>query len=98
MKLKLHSQILNISIGYITSRTQEYRSCFHGVTNVSIPEVNMLKNSSTLAVSVPINIFIKFGVVSANGPRETYFMDALHRLNFAHSRFFILIRDPYDKL
>ena len=39
----------------------------------------MLKNSSTLAVSVPINIFIKFGFVSVNGPRENYFVDALCR-------------------
>ena len=40
----------------------------HGKTNVSIPEVSMLKNSSTLAVTVPINLFIKFGFVSVNGP------------------------------
>ena len=32
----------------------------------SIPEVNMLKNSSTLAVSVPINLSIKLGFVSVN--------------------------------
>ena len=38
-----------------TSTTQGYRSWSHGIVNVSIPEVNMLKNSSTLAVSVPIN-------------------------------------------
>ena len=50
-----------------------------GVTNVSIPQVNMLKNNSTLAVSVPINIYIKFGFVSVNEPRETYFVDALRR-------------------
>ena len=37
----------------------------------------MLKNSSTLAVSVPINLSIKFGFVSVNCPRETYFVDAL---------------------
>ena len=48
-------------------------------TNVSIPEVNMSKNSSTLAVSVPINLLIKLGFVSVNGPRETYFVDALRR-------------------
>ena len=35
----------------------------------------MLKNSSTLAVSVPISISIKFGFESVNGPREIYFMD-----------------------
>ena len=49
------------------------------MTNVSIPEVYMLKNSSTLTVSVPINFFIKFGFVSVNGPRENYFADALCR-------------------
>ena len=38
--------------------------------------VNMLKNSSTLAVSVPINLSIKLGFVSVNGPRETYFVDS----------------------
>ena len=37
----------------------------------------MLKNSSTLAVSVPINRSIKLGFVSVNGQRETYFVDAL---------------------
>ena len=49
------------------------------MTNVSIPEVSMLKNSSTLAVTVPINIFIKIGFVSVNDPRENYFVDALYR-------------------
>ena len=36
----------------------------------------MLKNSSTLAVCVPINLCIKWGFVSVNGPMETYFVDA----------------------
>ena len=49
------------------------------MANVSIPEVTTLINSLTLAVSVPINLFIKFGFVSINGPRETYFVDALRR-------------------
>ena len=31
------------------------------MTNVSGPEMNMLKNSSTLAISVPINLSIKLG-------------------------------------
>ena len=53
-----------------------YKSWSHDMTNVSIPEVNMLKNSSTLAVSVPINLFNKFRFVSVNGPRENYFVDA----------------------
>ena len=51
-----------------------YKSSFHGMTNVSIPEVNMLKNSSTLAVSVIINISIKLGSVSVNGPRNTRYV------------------------
>ena len=42
-----------------------------------VQEVNMLKNRSTLAVSVPINHSIKFSFVSVNCPRETYFVDAL---------------------
>ena len=46
------------------------------MTNVSIPEVNVL-NRPTLAVSVPINLSIKFGSVSVNSVRETYFVDAL---------------------
>ena len=41
------------------------------------PEVIMLKNNSTLAVPVPINLFIKLDFVSINGPRETYFVDEL---------------------
>ena len=45
---------------------------------VYISEVYMLKNSSTLAVSVPINLSIKFGFVFVNSPRETYFVDTLH--------------------
>ena len=39
----------------------------------------MLKNSSILAVTLPINFFIKFGFVSVNSPRENYFVDALCR-------------------
>ena len=46
--------------------------------NVSVPEVNMLENISTLPVSVQINISIKFGFISVYGSRETYFVDALH--------------------
>ena len=36
----------------------------YGVTNVAILEVNMLRNSSTLAASLPINISIKLGFVA----------------------------------
>ena len=56
------------------------KSWSQGMTNVSIPELNMFKNISTLAVSVPINFCIRYksGFVSVNGPRESYFVDALH--------------------
>ena len=47
----------------------------HGMTNVPIPEVNMLKHRSILAVSAPINISIKLDYVFVNGTRETYFVD-----------------------
>ena len=56
-----------------------YKRMSHGTTNVSIPEVNTLKNISTLAVSVPINLSIKLSFVSVNGLGETYFVDALCR-------------------
>ena len=56
--------------------TQGYKRWSHGITNVSIPEVNMLKNSSTLAVSVPINHSTKLGFVSVNGLWEAYFEEA----------------------
>ena len=59
------------------SMTQRYKSWSHGMTDVSITEVNMLKNSSTLAVSVTINLSIKLSFVSINGPRETNFVDAI---------------------
>ena len=49
-----------------------YKSWSHGLKTVSIPDVNMLKNSSTLAVSVPIKLFMKLGFISVNGPRKTY--------------------------
>ena len=38
-----------------------YQSWSHGMTKVSIPEMNMSKNNSTLAVSVPLNLSIKLG-------------------------------------
>ena len=79
MEVKLRSKILNISVGYNprrqTSTTQGYKSWSHSMTNVSILEVKMLRNSSTLAVSVPINLSIKLGFVSVNCTRETYFVD-----------------------
>ena len=57
------------------------KSWYHGMTKVSIPEVNMLNNSPTLAVSVQINFSTKLGFVSLNGPRETFFVDALRISN-----------------
>ena len=38
----------------------------------------MLKNSSTLAVSVPIKLSFKLGLLSVNLPRESYFVDVPH--------------------
>ena len=49
-------------------RFQIYKSWSLGTTNVSIPEVNMLKNSSTLAASVTINLSVKLGFVSVTTP------------------------------
>ena len=54
-----------------------YKSWSQGMANVSIPEVDLFKSSSTLAVSFAIKLYIKLGFVSVNGPRETYFVDAL---------------------
>ena len=62
--------------------------------NVSIPEVTILKNSLTLAVSVPINLFIKFDFVSVNGVRKTYFVDALRRFCLG---FYLFKPDEIDK-
>ena len=54
-----------------------HKSWSHGITNVSILEMNMSKNSSTVSVSDPINFSIKLGFVSVNNSRETYFVDVL---------------------
>ena len=53
-----------------------YKNWSYGM-NVSILEVNMLINSSTLAISVLINV--KLGFVSVNGPTEIYYLDALYK-------------------
>ena len=45
-----------------------YKSWSLDVTNVSISEVLILKNSSTLAVWIAINVSIKLGFVSVNSP------------------------------
>ena len=54
-----------------------YKSWSYGMINVSVSEINMLKNSSTLAVSVPTNLSVKLDFVSVKDPRETYFLDKL---------------------
>ena len=59
-----------------TSTTQGYKIWSQGMKNVLFPEMNVYQNSSTLTVYVPINIFMKLGFVSVNGPTETYFLDA----------------------
>ena len=57
-----------------------YKSWSHGMTNVSISEVNMLKTTSTLAVSISINRSIKLGFVSLYGRKKTFFVDTLCNL------------------
>ena len=42
------------------STTQGYNSCSHRITNVSIPEVDILKNSLTFVIPVAGNLFITF--------------------------------------
>ena len=54
-----------------------YKSWSYGMTNVSILNMNMLKNISIHAVCVPVNLSVKLGLVSVNRPRETYFLGAL---------------------
>ena len=67
-----------------TSTTLRNKSCSHGMTNFSIPEVNMLKNSSTLAVSFSINLSINLSFVFVNHPWKTYFVDAPRILHCDH--------------
>ena len=55
----------------------EIQKLFPRYNKVLIPEVNMLKNSSTLAVSVPINISTNWGFVFVNGYGN--FVDALRK-------------------
>ena len=52
----------------------------HGMTNVSIPEVNMLKYNSTFAIIVPRKVFIRMGFVPVNDPRVIYFMAVIRTL------------------
>ena len=59
-----------------------YESWSYGMTNVSIPEVDMWKNSSSLSVSVRINLSVKLGFVSINGSRDTYFVNELRTIAF----------------
>ena len=64
------------------------QSWSHGLTNISVSVVHILKNSSALDVSVPINLSIKLGLVSVNDPRETYFVDTLitYKRNMKYTR------------
>ena len=61
-------------------RHRDTKVVSHGMINVSIRQVNMLRNSSTLALPVPIILSTKFGFASVNGYRETYFVDALRTM------------------
>ena len=45
-----------------------YKNWFHGMTNVSFPEANMLKNSSTIGVFDPISLYIKTGFYFCKRP------------------------------
>ena len=48
-----------------TSTSKWSKHWSHGMTNVSIPEVNMLKNSPALAVYIPINFSLTLIVLRA---------------------------------
>ena len=43
-----------------------------------------VENSSTLAVSVPINLSVKLGFVCVNGPWDSYFVDTLGSFQMLH--------------
>ena len=58
------------------------------MTIVSITKMNVSKNRSTLAVSVPINLSIKLDFVSVNGARETYFVYTVEMGRKKHSSYF----------
>ena len=47
------------------------------------------KNSSVLAVFVPINLSIKLGFFSVSSSRDTYFVDALCRITGTNYRYLI---------
>ena len=59
-----------------------YESWSYCMTNISIPEMNVFRNISTLDVCVAINLSIKLGFVSVNGPREIYVVDALRIFSY----------------
>ena len=61
-----------------------FKSWSRGMTNASIPKINILKNCPELSVSVPINLFIKLDFVSVNGHRETYFVNAPRIWSLGH--------------
>ena len=64
-----------------------YESWSHGMINVLISELIMLKHSSTLAVSVPLNLCIKLDFVSVNDSRNIDFVDALRKSLHSINRF-----------
>ena len=66
--------VLNPDVRFLRHRIQKLIPRYDKCVNSG---VNMLKNSSKLAVSVPINLSIKLSFVSVNNLRETYFVDAL---------------------
>ena len=55
-----------------------YKIKSHGISKLSISELNMFQSSSTLAVCVPINLSITLDFVSLKWPRESYLVDAPH--------------------
>ena len=84
MKVKLRSEILNISKVIIPGRRllrqRDTKVGWSTVWKMSQFRrwIRMLKNSATIIiVSVPINLSTTLGFVSVNGSRETYLVDAL---------------------
>ena len=62
--------------------------------------MSILKNSSKRSVSYPINLSTKLGFISVNGPRETYFVEALPMLQGTKNplQLFLLILTNYLRL
>ena len=58
-------------------------------------EGEYVENNPKLAVSVPINLSTTLGLVSVNGPRETYFVDRL-RIFPMFVTIFLDLQHTYD--